>query len=188
VPATTLAELLDYARANPNKLNYASGNTAAILSAAQLLSFSGVKMTHVPYKSEPAAVVDLVSGAVQVMFAQSTTSLGLINAGKVRALATTNLKRTIFLPNVPTMAEAGMPRFSLSAWAAVYGPAKLPKDVVERVNREVNLALMLPEVREQLEKQDFAYSGSTPDELDAFLKDQSRIWKQTTQEAGLVAE
>lgn len=188
VPASNLAELLDYARANPNKLNYATGNTAAILAAAQLLNFGDVKMVHIPYKSEPAAVTDLVGGSVQVMFAQSSTSLALIRDGKLRALATTNAKRTQYLPNVPTMAEAGMPRFSLYGWAAVYGPAKLPKEVVDRVNYEVNAALMLPEVRDQLEKQDFAYSGSTPAEMDALLKEQIKIWERTMKDAGIVPE
>jgi tripartite-type tricarboxylate transporter receptor subunit TctC len=183
-----LAELLAYARANPGKLMYATGNTAAILASAQLLSYGDAKMLHVPYKSEVPAISDVVSGVVQVMFAQSVTSLGLIREGKVRVLATANPRRTLQLPDLPTVAEAGLPRFSLTGWAALYGPARLPREIVDRINREVVAALKLPEVREQLEKQDFDYSSSTPAEMDAFLREQIGLWKRSIQDLGLVPE
>ena len=188
VPAKTLTELLDYARANPDKLNYATGNTTGILSTAQLLAFGGAKMVHVPYKGEPPAMTDLVSGRVQVMFASSTTALPFVRDGKLRALATTNAKRTAQLPEVPTMAEAGMPRFSIGSWAALFGPAKMPKDVLERINNEVNAAMKRPEVREQFERQAFEYASSTPEELGAFLKDQLDVWGRTIRESGLKPE
>ncbi len=188
VPVKSLTELLDYARANPDKLNYATGNTTAILSTGQLLAFGGAKMVHVPYKGEPPAMTDLVGGRVQVMFASSTTALPMVRDGKLRALATTNAKRTAQLPDVPTMAEAGMPRFSIGSWAALFGPAKMPKDVVDRLNREMNAALKRPEVREQLERQAFEYAGSTPEELATFLKDQLEVWSRTIRESGIKQE
>jgi len=188
VPVKSLTELLDYARANPDKLNYATGNTTAILSTGQLLAFGGAKMVHVPYKGEPPAMTDLVGGRVQVMFASSTTALPMVRDGKLRALATTNAKRTAQLPDVPTMAEAGMPRFSIGSWAALFGPAKMPKDVVDRLNRELNAALKRPEVREQLERQAFEYAGSTPEELATFLKDQLEVWSRTIRESGIKQE
>jgi tripartite-type tricarboxylate transporter receptor subunit TctC len=188
VPAKTLTELLDYARANPDKLNYATGNTTAILSTGQLLAFGRAKMVHVPYKGEPPAMTDLVGGRVQVMFASSTTALPMIKDGKLRALATTNAKRTAQLPEVPTMAEAGMPQFSIGSWAALFGPAKMPKDVVDRLNREMNAAMKRPEVREQLERQAFEFAPSTPEELSAFLKEQLEVWSRTMRESGIKAE
>lgn len=185
VPARTLAELLDYARANPNRLNYATGNTAGILSIAQVLALGGVKMVHVPYKGEPAAIPDLVAGRIQLMIATASSALELIRAGKLRAIATTNPKRTTQLPDVPTLAESGMPSFSIHAWAALYGPAGLPGDIVDRLNRELNAALMLPEVRRQLDLQEFAYATSTPEEMDAFLKAQFDLWRQAIRDAGI---
>ena len=130
----------------------------------------------------------MVGGRVQVMFASSTTTLPFVRDGKLRALATTNAKRTAQLPEVPTMAEAGMPRFSIGSWAALFGPAKMPKDVVERLNHEVNAAMKRPEVREQFERQAFEFAGSTPDELGVFLKDQIEVWSRTIRESGVKAE
>ena len=188
VPAKTLGELLAYARANPDKLNYATGNTTGILSTAQLMSLGNIKMVHGPYKGEPAAITDLVGGRVQVMFATPTTALALVKDGKLRALATTNSRRTTLLPDVPTMAQAGMPGFSMSSWAAVVGPAKMPKDIAERISREINAAFKRPEIREQLERQAFEFGGSTPDELGIFLKEQFEVWTRVAREAGIKPE
>jgi tripartite-type tricarboxylate transporter receptor subunit TctC len=188
VPAKTLGELIEYARANPDKLNYATGNTTGIVSTGQLLALGGVKMMHVPYKGEPAAITDLVGGRVQVMFATPTTALAFVKEGKLRALATTNAKRTAQLPDVPTMAEAGMPRFSIGTWAALFGPAKMPKDVLDRINQEVNAAMKRSEVREQFERQAFEYAPSTPEEMGAFLKDQIDVWGRAIRESGIKPE
>jgi tripartite-type tricarboxylate transporter receptor subunit TctC len=188
VPAKTLTELLDYARANPDKLNYATGNTTGIVSTGQMLALGGVKMVHVPYKGEPAAITDLVGGRVHVMFATPTTALAFIKEGKLRALATTNAKRTAQLPDVPTMAEAGMPRFSIGTWAALFGPAKMPRDILDRLNHEVNAAMKRPDVREQLERQAFEYAPSTPDEMGAFLRDQIEVWSRAIRESGIKPE
>jgi tripartite-type tricarboxylate transporter receptor subunit TctC len=188
VPARSLSELIEYARAHPDKLNYATGNSTGILSTGQLLAFGGVKMVHVPYKGEPAAITDLVGGRVQLMFASSTTALPFIRDGKLRALATTNSKRTAQLPEVPTMAEAGMPRFTIGSWAALMGPGKMPRDVIDRINQEVNAAMKRPEVREQFERQAFEYAPSTPEEMGAFLRDQLEVWSRAIRESGMQAE
>jgi tripartite-type tricarboxylate transporter receptor subunit TctC len=188
VPAKTLTELLDYARANPDKLNYATGNTTGILSTAQLLSLGKIKMVQVPYKGEPAGITDLVGGRVQVMFATPTTALAFVKEGKLRALATINSRRTALMPDVPTMAEAGMPGFSMSSWAAVVGPAKMPRDVTERISREINAAFRRADVRELLDRQAFEYAGSTPEEMAAFLKDQLEVWTRVAREAGIKPE
>ena len=126
VPGKSLRELFDYARANPNKLNYATGNTSSIVLMAMLNSQAGVKMTHVPYKSEPPAVVDLISGQTQVMVTSYSTVAGHLRDGRLRALALMLAQRSPLLPNVPTVVEAGLPKLSITPWAGIFAPAATP--------------------------------------------------------------
>jgi tripartite-type tricarboxylate transporter receptor subunit TctC len=188
LPVKTLDDLLKYAKANPDKLNYASSSTTGIVSMAQLLSLGGVNMHHIPYKGEPAAMLDLVSNRVQAMFSSSTNAQMFLRDGKIRALATTNLSRSSAQPDVPTMSEAGMPQFSISPWLALFGPANLPKEIVDRLNKEVFAAFARPDVKEQMEKQTFPAQASTPQELAKFLRDQLDVWQKTTAEAGIRPE
>ena len=188
VPARSLRELFDYAKANPGKLNYASGNTSSIVMTAMLNSLAGVKMMHVPYKSEPPAVVDLISGQVQVMVTSYATVAAHLREGRLRALALALNARSPLLPNVPTVAEAGMPKFSITPWAGVFSPARTPRAVVERLNREFNTVLKRADVRNQLDQQAFAAEGSTPEALDAWVKDQYRVWGAAMREAGIQPE
>jgi tripartite-type tricarboxylate transporter receptor subunit TctC len=188
VPAKTVAELVAFAKAKPGELNYATGNTTGIVSMALFNALGGVKMTHVPYKGEPQALTDLVSGRVQVMVVSSGTSLPHIREGRLRALATTLDKRSPALPDVPTIAEAGMPQFRLTSWAAVFGPAKMPRDVVERLNREFVAAIGRPDVQQAMEKQAFMLQGSTPEQLGALVKEQFESYKSTMKIAGIEPE
>jgi tripartite-type tricarboxylate transporter receptor subunit TctC len=188
VPAKTVAELVAFAKAKPGELNYATGNTTGIVSMALFNALGGVKMTHVPYKGEPQALTDLVSGRVQVMVVSSGTSLPHIREGRLRALATTLDKRSPALPDVPTIAEAGMPQFRLTSWAAVFGPAKMPRDVVERLNREFVAAIGRPDVQQAMEKQAFMLQGSTPEQLGSLVKEQFESYKSTMKIAGIEPE
>ena len=188
VPARTLSELIDHARANPGKLNYASGNIIGILAAAQLMSFGKLDMAHVPYKGEPLAVPDLLTGRVHLMFGTGTILAPLVKDGKLRALATVLPARSVLLPDVPTVSEAGMPQMSVATWGGLFGPAKMPKGIVERISREVNAILIRPAVREQLEKLGVEPSGSTPGEFAAFLKEQLADWGRSAREAGMKPE
>ena len=188
VPAKSLRELFDYTRANPNKLNYASGNTSSIVMMAMLNSLAGAKMVHVPYKSEPPAVVDLISGQVQVMVTSYTTVASHLREGRIRALALALSQRSPLLPNVPTIAEAGMPKFSITPWAGVFAPARTPPAVVDKLSQEINAALKRADVRAQLEQQAFAGEGSTPEVLDAWVKSQFNIWGAAMREAGIQPE
>jgi len=188
LPVKTLDELLKYARANPGKLNYASSSTTGIVSMAQLASLGGLQMVHVPYKGEAAAVLDLVANRVQLMFASSINAPAFIRQGKIRALATTNLERSRGLPDVPTMSEAGMPQFSISPWLALFGPANMPKEIVDRLNKEVAAAFARPDVMAQMEKQTFPAQASTPEYLAQYVKDQLEIWRKTAAEAGIRPE
>jgi tripartite-type tricarboxylate transporter receptor subunit TctC len=188
VPAKSLAELINYARANPGKLNYATGNTTGIVSTAFFASQAKIDMLHVPYKGEPQAITDLVAGRVQLMFASSGTSVPHIREGKLRALVTTLPKRSGILPEVPSIAEAGMPQFSITSWAGLFGPAKMPREVVERLNREFVAAMGRADVQAAMEKQAFSLSPSTPEQLAAFVKDQMESYRRTLQAAGVQPE
>jgi len=188
VPAKTPLELIDYARANPGKLNYASGNVPGVLAAAQLISFGKLDMVHVPYKGEVLAIPDLLNARVHMMFGTGGITAPLVKEGKLRALATLLPARSSLLPDVPTIAEAGMPQLSVVTWGGLFGPAKLPKEIVERISREVNAILKRPEVRGQLERQGVEPSGSTPAEFAAFLKQQLADWGKAAHEAGLKPE
>ena len=188
VPAKSLNELITYARANPGKLNYATGNTSGIVSTAFFASQAQIKMVHVPYKGEPQALTDLVAGRVQLMFCSSGTSVPQIREGKLRALVTTLPRRSHLLPDVPTIAEAGMPQFSITSWAGLFGPAKMPRAVVERLNKEFAAAMARPDVQAAMEKQAFALSPSTPERLADFVKEQMQAYRATLRAAGVEPE
>jgi len=188
VSAKTPSELIEYARANPGRLNYASGNVNGILAAAQLMSLTGVKMVHVPYKGDPSAIPDLLEARVHLMFGVGGVVVPLVKEGRLRALATLLPVRSSLLPDVPTTADAGMPQLSVVVWGGLFGPAKMPRDIVDRLSREVNAILQRPAVREQLERQGGEPSGSTPAEFAAFLKQQLADWGKAAREAGMSPE
>jgi tripartite-type tricarboxylate transporter receptor subunit TctC len=188
VPAKTLRELIEFARANPGKLNYATGNTTGIVSTAYFASLADIRLVHVPYKGEPQAITDLVAGRVQLMFASSSTSVPQVREGKLHALVTTLAKRSPLLPEVPTIAEAGMPQFSLTSWAGLFGPARLPRDVLERLNKEFATAMGRADVQAAMEKQAFALSPSSPQRLAEFVKEQLESYRAVLRAAGVQPE
>ena len=185
VPAKTLKELIDHARANPGKVNYATGNTTGIVSTAFFASLAKIDLVHVPYKGEPQALTDLVAGRVQLMFCSSGTSMPQIREGRLRPIVTTLAKRTHLLPELPTISEAGMPEFSITSWAGLFGPAKMPAAVVERLNKEFVAAMARSEVQAAMEKQAFALSPSSPGELAAFVKEQMESYRRILRAAGV---
>ena len=185
IPAKTLPELIAHAKANPKKVNYASGNTTAIVTTALLATRSGIDMLHVPYKSEPLAINDLLSGQVHLMIAASTTVLPHIQDGKLRALATILDQRSPLLPDVPSIVEAGQPKFPIGPWGAVVGPANMPKEVVARLNKEIVAILNRPDIKEIFLRSGFAAEGSTPEALAAYFKDQLEVWGKTLKQAGI---
>jgi tripartite-type tricarboxylate transporter receptor subunit TctC len=185
VPAKTLKELIDHARANPGKVNYATGNTTGIVSTAFFASLAKIDLVHVPYKGEPQALTDLVAGRVQLMFCSSGTSMPQIREGKLRPIVTTLAKRTHLLPELPTIAEAGLPEFSITSWAGLFGPAKMPAAVVERLNKEFVAAMGRSDVQAAMDKQAFALSPSSPRELAAFVKEQMESYRRILRAAGV---
>ena len=188
LPIKSFQELVAHAKANPGKLNYATGNTTGIVSFAQMNSLVGIDMTHVPYKGEPQGITDLVGGRVQVMWATPTTGLAHVKDGKLRAVATNLKARSALLPEVPTMAEVGVPQYSVVSWAALYGPAKLPREIQMRVNKEFHDAMKRREVIEALEKQAFPTTPSTPEELAGFTKSQMEAYRNILRAAGVQPE
>jgi tripartite-type tricarboxylate transporter receptor subunit TctC len=188
IPGKTLGDLIDYAKANPGKINYATGNTTGIVSTAFFASLAGIQLVHVPYKGEPQAMTDMIAGRVQLMFASSSTSVPQVREGKLRAVVTTLPRRSALLPDVPTIAEAGMPQFSVTSWAGLFGPAKMPREVVLRLNKEFTDAARRPDVQAAMEKQAFALSPSSPEQLAALVKEQIESYRRILKAAGIQPE
>lgn len=185
VPAKSLAELIGHAKANPGKLNYATGNTFSIVATALLARNVGIEMQAIPYKSEPDAIVDLLSGQVQVMNATGTTLLPHAKDNKVRVLVTTHHERSALLPDVPTIIEEGHPKFPIGPWGGMVGPAGVPREIVDKMNAAMRKVLTTDTVKEQMLKHGFAAKPMTPEEFAQFLKDQLAIWKTALDAAGI---
>jgi tripartite-type tricarboxylate transporter receptor subunit TctC len=188
VPARSLQELIAYARANPGRLNYGTGNTSSIVMTAMFGTLANINLVQVPYKSEPPAVTDLLGGTIELMIVSFAPVAPHLREGKLRALVTTLPNRSPLLPEVPSILEAGLPRFPVESWAGVLGPAKMPKDVTERINREMNALLKRADVRESLLKQAFEPRGMTSAEFAAYARQQHEIWGRAIRDAGIQAE
>jgi len=165
VPARDIAEFIAYARANPGRLNFASnGNgSSSQLAAVMFDAMAGVDMVHVPYKGLSPALADLLSGQVQLMFSSVVAILPHIKAGKLRGLATTGAKRLASLPELPTIAESGLPGYEASSWYGILAPAGTPRAVVDRLNAELTKALDQPEVRASLIAEGAEPAGGSPE-------------------------
>ena len=187
-PFKTLQEMIAYAKANPGKLNYATGNTTGIVSFAQLNALAGIDMSHIPYKGEPAGVTDLVANRVQVMIATVTTGGPHARDGKLKVITTTLPRRSPAFPDAPTMAEAGMPQFAIVSWAGLYAPAKTPKDVIDRLNREFGAVMKRPDVIAAMEKQAFTMTPSTPEQLGVYTREQRDAYVRILRAAGVQPE
>jgi tripartite-type tricarboxylate transporter receptor subunit TctC len=188
VPARTLQELIAHARANPGKLNYGTGNTSSIVMTAMFATLANIDLVHVPYKSEPPAVTDLLSGTIQMMITSFAPAAPHLREGRLRALVTTLPKRSPLLPDVPSIVEAGLPEFPIESWAGMFGPAKMPTDVTERLNRELNVLLQRADVRDSLLKQAFEPRGASTDEFAAYVREQYRVWGKAIRQAGIPPE
>jgi tripartite-type tricarboxylate transporter receptor subunit TctC len=185
VPATSVAELVAHAKANPKVLNYAAGNTYALVATGMFATNAGIEMQAIPYKSEPDAIVDLLSGRLHLMFGTSTTIAPHVKAGNLRALATTFHQRSPLMPDVPSIVEAGQPKFPIGPWFALVGPAGLPPEIVARMHKEMAAVLANPKVKEQMQQHGFIPRSSTPEEVTAYMKDQLTVWKSALKAAGI---
>jgi putative tricarboxylic transport membrane protein len=188
LPIHSMKDLVDYAKANPGKLSYASGNTAGVVGGKTLANYAGVDMLHVPYKSSPPAIEDVIAGRVSMMFADFTVAMPHVSSKQVRALAVTRIKRSALFPDLPTLDEAGIKGFNLDAWAGLVAPAGTPPDVIAKLNGALRKIIDSPEVQAKFKNVGFEGFSSTPEELGNFIKVQLGEWGKMVKEAGLSAQ
>jgi tripartite-type tricarboxylate transporter receptor subunit TctC len=188
VPAKDVSELIAYARANPGKLNYGSGNSTSQLFGAQLKQIAGIDIVHIPYKGDAPLTIDLVGGRVHLAFATPGSAAPQVKEGKLRALAAMFPSRSQLLPEVPTAAEAGLGKMSLTPWGGVFGPKGMPRPVVERIGKELAAVLKRDDVRASFGKLAFEPKSSSPEELSRILKEQIEVWTTIAREVGIKPE
>jgi tripartite-type tricarboxylate transporter receptor subunit TctC len=178
VAAHSVRELIALAKAKPGHLQFAAGATGGGPSMAGLLlnQMAGLEVVQVSYKGNAPALTDLLGGQVTMMFDTINTSIGFARAGRLRALAVTSLKRATLAPEVPTMAEAALPGFDVRAWYAVLVPARTPRELVRKLNVEINKALNDPAIRTRLSNDGVELVGGTPEEADAFIRAEMARW------------
>ncbi|MFI4902669.1 MAG: tripartite tricarboxylate transporter substrate binding protein, partial [Burkholderiales bacterium] len=186
LPVHTVAELVAYAKAHPDALNFASSGsgTSIHLSGELFKVMAGVSMQHVPYKGSAPALQDLVGGQVQLMFDNLPSSLALIKAGKLRPIAVTSLTRAAALPDVPTIAESGYPGFEASSWFGLLAPAGTPDAIVTKLNAEGNRWLATPEAKEKLLAQGTIAAGGSPADFKQHIAAETAKWAKVVKQSG----
>jgi tripartite-type tricarboxylate transporter receptor subunit TctC len=186
LPVKDVREFIAYAKAHPNQLNFGSGSTgsAGHLAGELFKRMAGVEMTHVPYKGAAPAMQDLMAGQVQLMFDNLASALGPIKGGKVRALAVTTAKRTPLAPDLPTIAESGLPGFDINTWFGVFVPAKTPKAIVERLHDEFVKALASPDVRSKMLALGAEPVGNTPEQFAAYIRSEAQKYAKVVKASG----
>ncbi len=184
IPVHTMQDLIGYARANPGKIAYGTGNFTSVVATAQFAASQGLNMLHVPYKGDGPATIDLLAGRLHVMLAAGSV-LPQAKDGKLRILATMLENRNPIAPEVPTFAEAGIARLPIAPWGGLFGPAKMPKEVTDRLAREMAVVLARKDVKEQLDRVAFEPRSSSPDELRTFVRTQLEVWGRSIKDLGL---
>jgi tripartite-type tricarboxylate transporter receptor subunit TctC len=189
LPVKTVAELVAYMKANPNKLSFGSPGigTSVHVSGELFKSLTGTTMTHVPYKGRQFAIPDLVGGQIQLMFDNMPSALPMAREGKIRALAQTTAKRSAAAPDVPTVAET-VPGFEATTWFAMFAPAGTPKDVVAKLNAEAKRVFALPDVAEKMKALGLEAWISTPEELTQFQAAEITKWAKVVKDSGAKAD
>ncbi len=189
VPANNVKELIAYAKAHPGKLAYASAGAGSTnhLSAVLLERLAGIEMLHVPYKGGAPAVADTVAGQTQVLFTAGTQSLPHVKAGALKLLAVTEAKRSSLLPDVPTVAET-VPGYELAVWYGAFAPVGTPKEIVSRLNAEINKVLNMPEVKTRMSAIGVEIATTTPEQFTALLKKEEQRYGKLIRDFGIRAE
>jgi len=184
IPANSVAELIALAKKEPGKYSYASGSSSAIVSGATFARLAGIDLLHVPYKSSPPALTDLIAGRVSMMFIDVPTGLPHVTAKALKALAVTTKRRSALLPELPTMDDT-VKGFDITSWQGYLGPANLPKDIVTRLNAEIRKIVERPDIKNMLAERGMEAFSGTPEEFDAFLKEQLVLWEKLISDAGI---
>jgi len=187
LPVRTLKELAEYGRANPGKLNAGSSSATASIAPTLFAAAENFKIQVIPYKSETNALNDLIGGRIQVVLITGTLAQH-VRDGRIRGLATMLPGRSKALPDLPTMAESGIAPFPAIPWMGLFGPAKMPTEIVDRLSRELLAALQKPEVREQIERQAMEINPLSAEGMGALARDQAAVWRRLTKEAGMLPE
>jgi tripartite-type tricarboxylate transporter receptor subunit TctC len=185
LPVQSIKELVEYAKANPGTLSFASGNTAGIVGGYTLAKWAGINIVHVPYKTTGPALEDIMAGRVSMMFADFTTAMPHVQSGALRPLAISRIKRSKLYPDLPTMDEAGITGFNLDAWAGLVAPAGTPPDVIAKLNGALRKVIDSPEVQAKFKNVGFEGFSSTPEELGDYIKAQLAAWKKMVDDAGI---
>jgi tripartite-type tricarboxylate transporter receptor subunit TctC len=188
VPARTVAEFVAYAKANPGKLNYASSNATGVIGGATVSRLAGIQLTHVPYKSAPQAMQDLLRGEISMMFVDFATGLPHVRSGAIRALTVTTAARSALLVDVPSMKEVGLPEFDMNSWNAIFAPAGTPRPIIVRLNKELREIVADPVIYGRLKQIGFDAFTSTPEELGEFVRVELDKWGRWIKEAGIQPE
>jgi tripartite-type tricarboxylate transporter receptor subunit TctC len=190
LPVKSTQELIALAKAKPGQVNFASSGQGSVIHMATELfqSMAGIKMNHIPYKGTGPALTDTLGGQTDVFFSSTATAMPHVQSGKLRALAVTTAKRIPALPNVPTIAESGVPGYDVVLWHGLIGPKGMPQAIVERINGEVAKALKLKETGEQLQNDGVAPAGGSPEQFRAQIEKEIKVWRKVATDAGVKAE
>ena len=189
VPAKSVQELIVLAKAQPDKLSYGSSGAgnAGHLAGELFSGMAGIKMVHIPYKGGAPAMIDLLAGQIQLIFSSAPTAVPQVKAGRIRGLAVTTARRSLILPELPTIAEAGLPGFEADNWYGIVTTMKTPRAVIDRLNTEVVRALHTTDVKQLLFTQGLEVRTSTPQEFGAYMKSEFDKWAKVIKDAGIVA-
>jgi tripartite-type tricarboxylate transporter receptor subunit TctC len=188
VQAKSVQELIAFAKANPGKVSFGSGSSSSRIAGELFQQMAGVKLLHVPYKSNPQAVSDLLGGQISMMITDVATGLPQVKGGKLRALGVSSQKRISLVPDIPTISEAGLPGYEMSFWFAAYVPAKTPPQVVQRLQGLLVNAVKGPATKALFDTTGFDTFTTTPDELAKFQQAESQKWARIIKAAGIVPE
>jgi len=186
-PAKTIKEIIAYAKANPGKMNYGSTGVGSMahLASALFVNMAKIDMVHVPYKGASPGLLDLLRGQIQFLFASATSSMPHVQAGRLRLVAQSSGERSAQLPNVPTVAEGGLPGFDVTGWYAIVAPAGTPKTIIQKLNREIGEVLKDEPVKKKMAADGADLRHSTPDQLRVLVEAEASRWTNLVKETGL---
>src|ERR1700751_182667 len=188
LPIHSVQEMIDYAKANPGKLTFASGNTAGVVAVETIKHETGISMLHVPYKSTPPALEDISGGRVSMMLADFTTAMPHVNAGTLRPIAVSRIRRSTLFPDLPTLDEAGIKGFNLDTWAGVVAPAGTPPEVIAKLNSALRPIIDSPDVQSRFKNVCFEGFYSNSEELGDFIKAQLVLWGKMIKTANIQSD